>query len=367
MRICFLADIRSIHTKRWIEFFAINHEIHLITLDYPKNEMTSVKLEDYTRINVKIHTIPKSFPNILFNSFRVRNLVWTIKPDLLHAHFVTHYGYWGSKSRFHPFVVTAWGDDVLIHPKTLGLAYLVNHALQSADLITCDGENSFRAILGHGIAPEKIKLITHGVDTNKFSPDVYDPDLFCRIFKNRFPVVISIRGFNPIYNPETLIRAIPLVIKEKPNVNFMIAGQGYDEEKLKILARDLGADANITFCGWISHDNLPPYLASADIYVSLALSDGGVAVSTFEAMSSGLAVIVTETGDNRLWIQNDVNGYIIPVRSPENLAEKILYLLRHPSVLDTFGAANRTLVEEKQDYYKEMEKVHVLYKGLVRR
>jgi glycosyltransferase involved in cell wall biosynthesis len=330
-------------------------------------DMISVSIEDYTRMNVKIHTIPKSFPNILFNSYRIKNLVTAIKPDLLHAHFVTHYGYWGSKSGFHPFVVTGWGDDVLIHPKKTGLAYLVKHALRSADLITCDGENSFNAIMDLGINPEKIHLITHGVDTKKFSPLARDPSLFEQIFGNNWPVVLCIRGFNPIYDPETLIKAIPLVVKQEPQINFMIAGNGYEGEKIKSLAQHLEILSSIDFCGWIPHDNLPPYLASADIYVSVSLSDGGVAVSTFEAMSSGRAVIVTDIGDNHIWIHDDVNGYIIPVRSPEQLAEKILYLVRHPEISSRFGATNRALVEKKQDYYKEMEKVHILYKNLVKR
>ena len=271
-----------------------------------------------------------------------------------------------------PVFIHSWcpagGMMYLIHPKKFGFAYLVNLALRAADLITCDGENSFEAIRNLGIPQQKIHLITHGVDTRKFSPKFRDPELFRQLFGNNWPVIIYIRGFDPVYDPETLIRAIPLIQKSVPKINFLIAGKRYEEANLQDLADNLGISASIHFCdGWIPHKKLPLYLASSDVYVSTSLSDGGVAVSTFEAMASGLPVIVTNVGDNQIWIQDDENGFIIPPRNPEQLAEKILCLVRNPEIRNIWGRKNRVLVEEKQDYYKEMEKVHILYTDLVKR
>lgn len=365
MKLCFLADIRSIHTKRWLEFFAQDNEVHLITLDYPESEMRSVSRKDYLDMHIVIHTIPRKFPEILLNSLRVKKLVRSIKPDLLHGHFITHYGYWGAQSGFHPYVVSGWGDDVLIHPKKPWLACFVRYALNKADAVTCDGENSQRALMSLAVPQKKISLITHGVDTKKFTPLKRDRGSLKQFFGNEYPVVICVRGFDPIYNAETVIRAIPLVMKEVPEVNFILAGKGPEETKLRKLTDSLGLSSAINFCGTIPHDKLPSILASSDIFVSAALSDGGTAVSTFEAMASGLTVVVTDTGDNSLWVKNDENGFIIPVRSPEVLAERIVFLLERPDVRNRFGAKNRIIVIEKQDYYNEMEKAHILYQSLV--
>jgi len=367
MKLCFLADCRSIHTRRWLEFFSRDNEVHLITLNYPVEEMTTVTLKDYQDMNVKIHFIHRQFPGILFNTQKIKKLLRDIQPDLLHAHFATHYGYWGACSGFHPFVVSAWGDDVLIHPQKLWLSGFVRHALRSADAITCDGENSKQAMLDLGIKNNKIYLIYHGVDTRKFSRVHRSEELMKTLFNNTHPVVICIRGFNPIYNIETLIRAIPTIVAEYPDVNFLIAGAGYEESRIKELAGHLGVSDSIRFIGWLSHETLPAYLASSDIYVSVSLSDGGVAVSTLEAMASGIAPVVTDVGDNSLWINDSANGFVIPLKRPDILAERILLLLKNAPMRVNIGAANRRLVEEKQDYYKEMNKVHILYEHLVRR
>jgi phosphatidylinositol alpha-1,6-mannosyltransferase len=217
-----------------------------------------------------------------------------------------------------------------------------------------------------GIARDKVQLIYHGVDTKKFSPVKRDPDLFFQIFGNSWPVVTCIRGFNPIYDPETFIRAIPLIINEVPETNFLIGGKGFKETRIRTLADNLKVSRYIRFCGQTPHEKIPPYLASSDVYVSVSLSDGGVAVSTFEAMASGVAVVVSDVGDTRLWINDHENGFVVPVRSPAIVAEKVVSLLLNPALRAIYGQSNRTLIEQQQDYYKEMEKVHTLYKDLVK-
>lgn len=403
MRICYLATADNIHTIRWVNYFAERgNEIHLISFRKPSNQLDSRVIfhsidtyEDsnnsgrqktssirvwkqriFSRIplQLKQNSFIRYFEPVLTKlllvfqyQLKIHRLIREIKPDLTHAHYLSHYGLIGSFVNFHPICITVWGSDILIDSQGLTKC-IFRYVLRKTDAITCDGENSYNTILMLGIPQKKIHLISHGVDTKKFSPLKHDPDFMERIFGTRYPVVICIRGFHPIYNVETVIRSIPLVMKEVPMVNFLIAGKNYEEEedRIKKLAKLLGVFSAINFCGVISHDSLPQYLASSNIHVSVSLSDGGVAVSTFEAMSSGLPVVVTNTGDNSIWIKDNENGFVIPIRSPEQLAEKIIYLLHNPETRKRFGATNRSIVETKQNYYKEMEKVHVLYKNLVK-
>ena len=83
-------------------------------------------------------------------------------------------------------------------------------------------------------------------------------------------------------------------------------------------------------------------------------------------MASGLPVIVTNVGDNQIWIQDDENGFIIPPRNPEQLLKRYSVWCVIPKS-GISGGEKPVLVEEKQDYYKEMEKVHILYTNLVKR
>ncbi len=131
MKICYLADARSGHTKRWVEYFAKDNEVDLITFDYATKDGTFITETDYIKMGVRVHKISKKMPNLLLAPIIVRRLIRKIEPDVLHAHYATHYGFCGAFSGFHPFVLSVWGSDVLIDPdKSMILKLMVKTALK---------------------------------------------------------------------------------------------------------------------------------------------------------------------------------------------------------------------------------------------
>jgi glycosyltransferase involved in cell wall biosynthesis len=297
---------------------------------------------------------------------QVRHLVQKIKPDLLHGHFVTIYGFLAACSGFHPLVVSTWGSDVLIDPeKSIMKRRLVKYALKRADLITCDGRNLEVAIGELGGKAERTHIVYHGVDTKKFTPASNGNNILEERFGGSQLWVINIRGFKPIYDMETFIRAMPLVLKQIHSVKFIIAGEGERKDYFIKLSKRMNVFDSIEFVGLIPHDELPQYLASSDVYVSTSLSDS-MALSTMEAMACGLAPVITDIGDNRRWIKDGENGFIVPIKDPEVLAERIIYLLKNPDIRKKFGERNRKIIEERNNCHKEMAKMDNIYKELVK-
>jgi len=364
MKICYLADAGSIHTQRWIKYFADRgHEVHVIS-KRSCHGIEGVKLHLLKRLPESTVT---SALNLLITVFQVKSLIHEIKPDLLHSHIVLDYGSYGAFSGFHPFVISAWGSDVLIVPKkSMILRALTRYALDEADLITCDGENSRSAMIDLGTDGNKIRLISHGVDTSLFNPNHRAESLRKKLEIHDSAAVISTRRLELIYDISSLIKAIPYVLKDMPDTRFIIAGEGRERANLTELAEHLEIVNSIIFTGNLNHEELSIYLASSDLYVSTSLSDS-MALSTLEAMSSGLAVVVTDSGDARIWIHDGENGFVVPTRNPEKLAEKILYLLKNAGDRRRFGSANRIIIEKNADYYAEMEKVRKMYEDLVER
>ena len=358
MKICYIADAQSIHTQRWVKWFAEHgHEVHLIA-EYP------AELE-----NVKIHLVKErgGVINFVRRTWQTMKTVKKIKPDILHAHYVTGYGFFGAFSGFHPLIITAWGSDVLIDAKeSFFKRVVVKYALRKADLITCDGENMKEAMTKLGADSQKINIIYFGIDTQKFSPKQRSEKLREELGISNSPMIISLRNLEPIYDIESLVKSVPLVLKDIPEAKFVIAGRGSREAELKRLAKSIGVLDSIMFIGMIPNDELPQYLTSADIYVSTSLSDAGLAASTGEAMACGLPVIITDFGVNREWVEDGKNGFIIPLKNPKALAEKIITLLGNEDLRTKFGKKNRKIIEERLNYYIEMEKMEKLYKELSR-
>jgi glycosyltransferase involved in cell wall biosynthesis len=364
MRICYIGDADNIHMQKWVNWFANKgHDVHLIT-DRPA-EINGVKI--YAIGNKKRN----SFSNFIKKILQTRKLVKKIEPDVLHAHYAFGYGTFGAFANYHPFVLSPWGSDILIEPeKSKMKKFLVKFALKKADLITCDGDNTIEKMIHFGTDPKKIHRIYHGVDPVQFSPTKIDEKLKGRLGVSDSPLIISTRNLDLIYGIETLIESVPLVLKKIPNAKFIVAGEiVYDKtvekDYLKKLAKSLGVINSIKFVGPIPHDELPYYLTSSDVYVSTSLSDGGIAMSTLEAMACELAPIVTDVADNKKWIKNGENGFVIPLKDPNALAEKIIYLLQDEGVRKNFGKICREMVKEKQNYEKEMKKVEKLCMDLI--
>jgi len=365
MRLCYLANATSVHAQKWINYFADRgHQVHLISLDKPdSNDFPNVTLHTVKRANT-IRGV-----SLLMLIRQIRRILKSTTPDIIHAHYASTYGFWSALAMSHPFVLTAWGSDILISSRISKLSTLkVGFALRRADFITCDAQHLARKMIELGASERKIGLIRFGIDTGKFAPDRRDPDLRTSLgLCEDALLVISLRRLTEVYDVETLVRAAPLVLTQVPGARFIIAGCGDQRAYLESLTGVLGVGHSVRFVGMIPNDDLPRYLASADVYVSTSLSDAGIAASTAEAMACQLPVIVTDVAENRDWVRNDEGGFVIPPRNPEALADRIIWLLQNEQARKAFGAVNRRIVQERNEYGTQMAKVERIYQQLMKR
>ena len=376
MKLCYLGNAASVHTQRWVKYFAgQGHEVHLICLHPPaSNDWPGVKLHV-----LKVVRTETKFPAAIRQAFhgfnlplvvaQIRRIINRLNPDIVHAHSVNDYGFLASLSQYHPLVVTAWGSDVLLAVQRSKLSkWSIQFALRKADSLTCDAIHLADRMVELGASREKIALIYFGTDTRKFHPDRRDDKLKTELqIKADAPIVISLRHLTPLYDVESLIQAAPLVLAEIPDARFVIAGDGEQRSYLENMAASLGISAWIRFVGRLSGEQLPRYLASSDVYVSTSLSDAGLAASTAEAMACEVPVVITDFGNNSDWVKEGEGGFLVPLKSPAALAEKIIYLLKHPQARKSFGCFNRQVIEERNNYYQEMAKVELIYQRLAQR
>ena len=358
MKLLFLADANSVHSWRWIEFFADRgHEIHWVSLvPFPRSAPRGIRTYEVGRYPRG----PVSLGRAVSITHRVGR---DVRPDVFHVHSVGTYGVVGAMAGIRPLLATAWGSDVLIATQQRVKRALVSWVLRRADLITCDAHHMRDAIVDLGADPSKIRVIFFGTDVTRFRPrdnGTQPPAFFPRDGK---VLILSTRNLHPIYDVGTLIRAIPHIIEHVPGARFVIVGEGEEREALIGLSRNLGLDASVVFAGAIAADEMPLALAAADIYVSTSLSDAGLAASTAEAMACGLPVVVTDSGENRIWVE-DGGGYVIPVRNSTALAEAILRLASDAELRSRFGGHNRKVIEERNNYHLEMRRVEETYQQL---
>jgi glycosyltransferase involved in cell wall biosynthesis len=357
MILCFIADGRSIHTQRWVEYFAQRgHEVYLITYDPVGRTIPGVTEYILTSRwkNLYLSFIPRHLT--------IKRLVKQIKPDLVHAHFIAKYGFHILGLRISPTVVSAWGDDVLILPNK---SWLIRHytkmALSSANLVYAvsrDIQNHI--IVDFRIPASKVRYLPFGIDTDLFVPGpeaLKNSRVTIEIFSNR--------GFYPVYDNETLIRGFAQAYRLDSRLRLTLKGEGPEEQEIRDLAQSLGLLDCVTFRQKTEYTEVPRDLRWADIFITTSTSDG-TPVSVLEAMASGLPCIATSVGGIPEWIEHNVTGILIEPRSPEQIAGAILSLARDPALRKRLGTAARDAVVKNGQWKTLMAQVEKDYLELIK-
>jgi glycosyltransferase involved in cell wall biosynthesis len=104
----------------------------------------------------------------------------------------------------------------------------------------------------------------------------------------------------------------------------------------------------------------------ADLNVLVVSSDNeGTPVSGIEAMASGVPVVGTRVGGLPDMITDCENGFLVPPRNPESLAEAILRLLRDPEMASRMGRAGQTIAKERFKIQRLISNMEGLYQNLL--
>jgi len=359
LKLCFLAPANSVHSIRWCKYFADRgHDVHLISF-HPAVAPVPEGVRVY---RIDIGSVPVI--KYLKAYWRVKRLIREIAPDILHLHSLALYGL-GAYAGQHPYVATAWGSDVIDYQHGCISGRHLRYVLRMARATTCDAHHMRDLMLRLGAVPNNVKMVMFGIDTERFIPVSRSRTIESKHGLHGRQVVISMRNFYPVYDIETLIEAVPMVIKGGVDPVFMIVGTGPEESRLRALTRKYCVEKHIVFTGALDNEVLPAYLSLADVYVSTALSDAGISASTAEAMACEKPVIVTDSGENSRWIDDGRNGYVIPVRSPRILADRIVMLLKEGETRRIMGGLARKRIIEKCNYQTEMAHMEEIYRECV--
>jgi glycosyltransferase involved in cell wall biosynthesis len=217
-------------------------------------------------------------------------------------------------------------------------------------------------ISSFGLPKSNIKILPFGIDSNKFIPDTDASQIRERFEWENNPIVISARNFEPVYNIECLINAIPLVIKEVPDAKFMLLGKGTLETRLKEMVEILDISSSVVFVDYVPHDELQKYFSCSDVYVSTSLSDS-LGISNLEAMACGLPVILTDIPINKELVKNGLDIDVFPPKNSKILAEKIIKTIISNAAVNRKN--NYDIISKIYDWDTNMKEMEGLYFKLI--
>ena len=354
MRICFLASAESIHSHKWINYFnKLGYGVTWISIEKSPYKISSeidyVEIVSNNKFAASLKAIKTLKRKLIENDI-----------DLIHVHYL---GFYGLISLFTNvrIISTAWGDDVLINGKNFFLKYLVLKMLKKSELITCDAYHMRDVLITWGVPKDKVHIINFGIDTNLFCKKPYNKKLNDKLGINERMSIVSTRNFDEIYDIPTLIRSIPIVIKELPDTVFVLLGKGPLKSSYLKLIDKLNVKDSVIFAGYVSNSELPELLSNMDIYVSTSLSDAGISAGTAEAMACETIAVISDSAENDKWINNKENGYLFSCGNHLQLSKILIKLLRNQDEFKDIAKKGREIIIQNNSYENEMNKMNEKY------
>ena len=340
-----------------------------LTVDLVTSSATGRFEEEHPASNITIYKLPVRKKSIHYwTMFEI--LVWSIaafrlckqlirenRYDLNHCWFGWPPGFLGYLFRNKmPYLVALRGSDIPGSNPRLRLydlfllRYVSKIVWKKANIVTVLSQKSYN--MAKNLVDRDFVIIHNGIDTSEFYP--IDK-------KKQGMKILSVGRLTKGKRISDLIRAIPTVLHDCPDLLVRIIGEGNMANELHNIARELNVEKNVEFHGYIPHSHLPDYYTTSDLFVLPSLSEG-MSNTVLEAMAAGLPIITTETGGTKELISG--NGLVVPPGRPDLIAGAILQYINDPSLRRDHGTRSRALAES-MDWSRVADHYIRLYEELV--
>ncbi|MGA2538653.1 MAG: glycosyltransferase family 4 protein [Terracidiphilus sp.] len=261
-----------------------------------------------------------------------------------------------------PHVVMAHGLELL--PSTqawrrIPWRWLLRRVLTKADLVVANSH--YTASLVRSAAPSaRVECIPLGVDAERFRPAEDRAAVKATLGLAGKTVLCSVARIAAYKGIDVVLRALALLDEDDRNdLVYVVVGKGTELPVLQKLARELGVDSLVRWCGFVADHDLPPYYQAADLFVLCTRqseerqSVEGFGLVFLEAQACGTPVVGTRTGGIPDAVREGEGGWLIPQDDVAALNLIMHRLLHNPESFHREGerARQRVLREATWEHY----------------
>jgi PEP-CTERM/exosortase A-associated glycosyltransferase len=255
-----------------------------------------------------------------------------------------------------------WEDAAVDHGTTTegSLRYrltrlLETRALRRASHVFTICEGLRKDIVARGIAPDKVTVIPNAVDIESFElGGRADAALQSQLGLQGCAVVGFIGSFYAYEGLDLLLDALPLLLRQRPEVRLLLVGGGPQDAALKAQAQRLGIADKIVFTGRVAHDQVARYYNLIDVLAyprhSMRLTELVTPLKPLEAMAQGRLLVASDVGGHRELIEHAKTGWLFTAGNSQALAQAVLDLMDRRSEWPQMREAGRRFVEGERHW-----------------
>lgn len=360
MRLLGIGDAKSLNFLRWARRLAERgHEVHVVS------GRENTRAEEIAGLHV--HVVQRLDPLLRVPGVRrlrmtgaIAGLAESVRPDVVHAHYLLPYGYWAARAGTHPLVVSPWGTDALVDGRPGARGHeRAREAIVAADVVVVNSRALEQAAADLDAPPDRVRYVLWHADLSGFGPERREPGYRTRLgWPEDAFVVLSLRNFRPDTHVDVLVRAFDRLRRDEPRARLVLsARRGPLRGEIERLVSELGLAGLVTFQS-VPAPELPALIASADVAVTLTDSDSSPP-SLLESMASGLPLVATPAASVEEWVQHGDGAEIVPHGDAVAVAGALLRLAGDPELRARYGERNRRVVRDLYgDPTAELERIY---------
>lgn len=206
-------------------------------------------------------------------------------------------------------------------------------------------------LVDNGIPESKIGVVPESIDVEMFRAQGPTVKIRKRYGINNDILLIMFHGvITRCKGLYTLLRAVPLVLKQIPAAKFMIIGNGPELKRLKKLSQKLGIENSVIFTGWIPFQEIPRYLNEADVGIPMRSGNLGnnfvVTTALLQYWAMKKPIVAPNLSAMASIIDNNSNGLLFKPDDKNDAAKKIIYILQKREEAKKMGIQGRITTEQ---------------------
>lgn len=315
---------------------------HLVSIVYLTGEVELAPAnKDISLISLQM----KGYKDFFQAAVRLRKLIKSIKPDVIHSHMV----HANLLTRLIRLTIKIPRLVCTAHSTNEGgvtrmLAYMLTDKL--ADVTTNVSVEAVKVFEYKGAVPANRMIpVANGVDTKRFAKsDMLRNKVRDELNLGSTFTLAAVGRLEPEKDYPNLLKALQLVIEQGKALHLLVVGAGTQEQKLKAFVNESNLTAHITWLG--IRKDVESVMNAADLFVLSSAYEGfGLVVA--EAMACEKVVVATDCGGVREVV--GVPELLVPTQNADQMAEKIIFMMEQSE--SSRAALGQTLRQRIVDKY----------------
>ena len=294
-------------------------------------------------------------------AWRLSRVIKQFRPDVLHAHDP------------HAVAMAATALSIALPTPRIPLVAARRLDLQMArnsfsrwkygqvDCFIASGVAIANRLIQHGIPRSRIRIVHEGVDVDRIDR-VTPANVHAEFYlPTHAPIVGNVAALIPHKGHQHLIDAAALVVRDVPDVRFVIVGEGETRDALEHHIRHLHLERHVFLAGYRS-DALE-LIKGVDLFAMSSVTEG-MCTALVDAMAAGKVSVATAVGGIPEVVDDGVTGYLVPPRDPKAMATRIVHLLKDESLRARMGRAARERARERFTLERMIAGTAAVYRSL---